>query len=293
MPRVTDLPIIPCSLSPERRALIARYADALRNIAPSIAPPGVDETEFWNSGLFASAIERLRGQNAASMTEKREFISSILSHLRERGLVTDWTATGAADRHDYEVRTPDGLITAIEAKGCLDGNNTGIFQRPPNADRFLLWSLCQNAGADPRHNAWSGIHTRLSAELVSRRQQVDGLIIWDMLCGTIGRPCPKVRRGGLRATRVGGRDLPPPCIYVFPRTIPDPRNNPAPPCWALDQVPFLRIVHEVFGGAPGEVTEVRIVASMADTEVCRSTALVRDGKEIIRSAAAPIRRATA
>lgn len=186
---------------------------------------------------------------------------------------------------------PDGHVTAIEAKGCLDGNNTGIFQRPPNADQFLLWSLCQNAGADPRHNAWSGIHTRLSAELISRRQQVDGLIIWDMLCGTIGRPCPKLTEQAARATALGARKLPPPCVYLFPRTIPDPRNNPRPSCWSLSQIPFLQALGECFQIRPQDLTEVRIVASMEGPTVCRTTSLIREGRVIIKSEPAAIRRA--
>jgi hypothetical protein len=139
------------------------------------------------------------------MTVKREFMRSILEHLQVGGHISRWTASGNADRHDYEVVMKDQTVVAIESKGCLDGNNTNIFVRPPNADEFYIWSLCQNAGADPRHNAWSGIHTRLSAEIMARGQRVDGLIIWDMICGTIGRPCPKTDSG--RFTQFGTRPL--------------------------------------------------------------------------------------
>lgn len=41
---------------------------------------------------------------------------------------------------------------------------------------------------DSRHNVWSGLHTRLGAEVVHRRQIVEGVVIWDMLCGTPARP---------------------------------------------------------------------------------------------------------
>lgn len=40
MPRLTDLPIIPCSLSEDRQNLIEDYAEALKRIAPTIAPEG-------------------------------------------------------------------------------------------------------------------------------------------------------------------------------------------------------------------------------------------------------------
>ena len=110
---------------------------------------------------------------------------------------------------------PDGRVAIIELKGCLDGNNTTIYERRPHAQEFIIWSLCTNPGADPRHNAWSGIHTRLSADIIERAQQVDGVVIWDMVCGTIGRPCPKVELDQSRITVVSHYELPPPCIYVL------------------------------------------------------------------------------
>lgn len=292
MPPLTQLPIIRCRLLPETRTAVHEFAEALREFAPALGTHGMDEQTFWDSGLFHGAIERLRGQQAASMGPKREFIAEILEFLKQAGRIKTWVIAGGGDRHDYEVVLLDDTVTAIEAKGCLDGNNTNIFQRPPNADEFIIWSLCQNSGADPRHNAWSGIHTRLSAETIHRRQQVDGLIIWDMVCGTLGRICPKLKADANRATAVGRRKLPPPCIYLFPRTIPEPRNNPKPRCWRLEQVKFLKILHEAFKGDAEDVTEVRIEADMDGATVRRTTRLVRNGVEITASQPTPVKRAT-
>lgn len=292
VPAIKSLAIIPCTLRDETRAAIRDFAAALKTAAPSVGAHGLDEERFWDSGLFYGAIERLRGQRAASMGPKREFIAEILEFLREAGRINGWVIAGSSDRHDYEVVLPDNTVAAIEAKGCLDGNNTNIFQRPANADEFIIWSLCQNSGADPRHNAWSGIHTRLSAEIIHRRQQVDGLIIWDMVCATVGRICPKLERTPKRATTVGLRRLPPPCIYLFPRTIPDARNNPKPRCWRLEHVKFLKILHDVFKGDAEDVTEVRIEADMEGASVRRTTRLVRNGVEIIASQPTPVKRAT-
>ena len=36
----------------------------------------------------------------------------------------------------------------------MDENNTNIFERPPHAHEFIIWSVCTNPGADPQHNAW-------------------------------------------------------------------------------------------------------------------------------------------
>ena len=207
------------------------YAEALRTSSPEIGTHGLTAQEFWESGLFHGAIERLRGQQAAYTSVKRRFMAEILSHLQAVGGITSWEFQGEGERHDYSITMPDNRISVIEAKGCMDGNNTNIFERPPNADEFVIWSLCQNPGADPRHNAWSGIHTRLGAEVIHRQQRIDGVVIWDMLCGTAGRPCPKLIADNTRGTEMNGRRVPPPCLYLFPRSIPDPRNNRTPPCW--------------------------------------------------------------
>jgi hypothetical protein len=251
----------------------------------------MSEAEFWDSGLFRGAVERLRGQQVASMTEKRVFVARALDLLKEKGSILGWNSSGSSDRHDYEMTLADGRIAVIEAKGCLDGNNTNIFERPPHADEFLIWSLCQNPGADPRHNAWSGIHTRLSADIIHRRQKVDGLIIWDMVCGTIGRPCPKLERDPDRVTILGGSQVPPPCIYLFPRSIPDPRSNPAPSCWRLEEIHSLKAFHDVFRGRDEDVVEVRIEAEMIDATTHRTVRLLRSGVEFMASDPTPIQRA--
>ncbi|WP_222873451.1 hypothetical protein [Hankyongella ginsenosidimutans] len=136
----------------------------------------------------------MRGQFSATMREKREFVRHVLNYMQDQNFILDWQSAGEANRHDYTVTMPSGRTSVIELKGCLDGNNTNIFERPPQANEFVIWSVCTNPGADPRHNAWSGIHTRLSAEIIARQQRVDGLIIWDMVCGTIG-PMPEDRAG--------------------------------------------------------------------------------------------------
>ena len=209
--------VLPCQQNDELRQLIEQYAEALKTEAHKLGTHGLDETEFYNSGLFRGAIERIRGQFSATMREKREFVRHVLNYMQDAGVIEDWQSAGEANRHDYSVRLPGGRNSVIELKGCLDGNNTNIFERPPQAHEFIIWSVCTNPGADPRHNAWSGIHTRLGTEIIARQQRVDGIVIWDMVCGTIGRPCPKFDRPPApRTTEVAHYNLPPPCIYLFP-----------------------------------------------------------------------------
>ena len=170
---------IPCQSNAKLRAQIEAFAETLREHAHELGDHGLAEEEFYNSGLFRGAIERIRGQYSASMGEKREFLRHLLNALEDDGLIKAWRSAGSSNRHDYAVDLPSGRIAVIELKGCLDGNNTTIFERPPHADEFILWSVCTNPGADPRHNLWSGIHTRLSADIIDRHQQVDGLVVWE------------------------------------------------------------------------------------------------------------------
>lgn len=268
---MADYPIIPCKATEGWKDVIAAYAEALKASAHTVGTHGMTEEQFLESGLFKSAVERIRGQTSSSTGVKKLFIANVLDVLKQQGSIASWQFAGQGDRHDYEVTLPNGRLCCIEAKGCMDGNNTNIFKRPANADEFVIWSLCQNPGANPRHNAWSGIHTRLSAEIISRRERVDGLVIWDMLCGTAARPCPKVAKDPSRVTEVAGKTLPPPCIYLFPRTIPDVRNNPKPLPWALHEVQFLSILAQTFPVPENEAISVEIEARMEGVEVQRLT----------------------
>ncbi len=187
---------------------------------------------------------------------------------------------------------PNGRIVVIEAKGCLDCNNTNIYTRPQHALEFIIWSYCQNPGASPRGNVWSGIHVRLSAEIITRQADalVDGLIVWDALCGTAARPCPKLTANATRMTTIAGLQLPPPCIYLFPQTVPHPRNNPAPPPHRLNDVTFLRALHDAFQGDDREVYYVHIACRYQGSNVERQTKLVRHNKLVVESEYTAIRR---
>ncbi len=287
MPGITSKAIVPCELRPEVKKRIEALAEhVVESARRELAPLGEAEAD----ALLFGAVERLRGQRSASMGPKREFVAKALDHMLQAKLISKWTFAGNRDRHDYEVLIGDHTIV-IEAKGCLDGNNTNIFQRPANADEFYIWSLCQNPGADPRKNVWSGTHTRLGAEMIARKTPVDGLIVWDMLCGTPARPCPKLEAAPSRATKLGDKKVPPPCLYLFPRKIPDPRNNRTPPVWKIGELKFASALQRAFGGRDDEVTSVALKVRMKDASVVRTTTLTRGGLEIIASKDTVIKRA--
>ena len=263
--------IIPCELLPGVKEAIKVYAEELKENAHTIGSHGLSKREFEDAGIFRSAIERLRGMQAASMAKKKDFMDEVFTYMESSKKIKSWVFTGAGERHDYQVEMPNGRISIIETKGCLDGNNTTIFERPPNADEFIIWSLCQNPGSDPRHNAWSGIHTRLGADIIHRKQRVDGVVIWDMVCGTRGRPCPKVQAEPSRITKMPSRRVPPPCVYLFPRSIPDPKNNPEPPVWNIAEITLLDALLDTFKGNPSDIVEVHIHSRMKQADIQRKT----------------------
>jgi hypothetical protein len=225
------------------------------------------------------------------MRAKREFVQHVLNHMEDEGFIAGWDLTDDSSRNDYFVRLPSGRTAVIDLKGCLDGNNTNIFERPANADEFVIWSICTNLGADPRRNAWSGIHTRLSAEMISRNQLVDGLIVWDMVCGTIGRPCPKVAGDdGSRLTDIGPFRVPPACIYLFPSVVPSSAvpNVSAQP---IEAVELLSAFHRCFKGKDAELNHVDFELLQSGSDLMRRTTIRRDGVVQKVSDMVPIRRA--
>jgi len=282
--------VIPCKPNRELRQKIEEFAETLKTKSHTLGGHGLSENEFYNSGLFRGVIERVRGQFSATMRAKREFIAHVLNHMQYQGFVADWESAGEANRHDYAVALNSGRTAIIELKGCLDGNNTNIFDRPHHAHEFIIWSVCTNTGADPRHNVWSGIHTRLSAEIISREQRVDGIVIWDMVCGTMSRPCPKVAEDETRRIDVGPFSLPPPCLYLLPATIPSPRNNPSPEPQALADIQILQAFNDCFDCRPEEINSVSFDVAHQRSETVRITRITRDGKVQRKSDPTAIRR---
>ena len=286
--------VIPCEQRRDLREKIIEYTEILKTQAHTLGEEvhGLDEAEFYNSGLFRGTIERIRGQFVATMQDKREFVRNILNHMQDNGFIRNWAPAGDANRHDYTVNLRTGRTAVIELKGCLDGNNTTIFERPANASEFIIWSVCTNPGADPRRNAWSGIHTRLSAEIISNEVLVDGIVIWDMVCGTIGRRCPKLSSKPPRPETVVGRyTLPPPCIYLLPSTIPHPRTNPNPQPHMLADVQILQAFNDCFNCEPEEINYVSFEVAHEEANTVRTTRIVRNNMEVQASPPTIIRRA--
>ena len=110
------------------------------------------------------------------------------------------------------------------------------------------------------------------------------------LCGTSGRPCPKLEQDPMRLTEIGQFRLTPPCIYLFPASIPSPRNNPSPRVNKLEDVGLLNAMHRCFGGQQDDVNTVEISVGHDGAETVRSTTISRGGVRRKGSEPTPIRR---
>jgi hypothetical protein len=284
------LSVIPCEQNAELKAKIEEFAEVLKTEAHLLGNHGLEEKDFYNS-LFRGVIERIRGQYSATMRPKREFVQHILNHLEDQGFISNWDRTEAKQRSDYRIKMPNGRNAVIGLTGAMDGQNTTIFERPVDADEFIIWSVVTNPGSDPRRNAWSGIHTRLSAELIATSKRVDGLIVWDMVCGTSGRPCPKITTddNGDRLTDVGPYRVPPACIYMFPAEIPSV-SSPNAKAQPIVHVSLLHAFHSCFHGRDDELNFVDFEIQIIAGEVCRKTMITRSGVFRAQSEMTPIRR---
>ncbi len=119
--------VIPCEQNKVLRERIEEYCEVLKVEAHKLGNHGLTEQEFYNSGLFSGAIERIRGQFSATMRDKRDFVKRVLNYMQKTaGFIKDWDSAGNSNRHDYSVRLPSGKIAVIELKGCLDGNNPDL-----------------------------------------------------------------------------------------------------------------------------------------------------------------------
>lgn len=280
----------PCNRNPELQAKVEEFAEILKSQAHTLGDHGLSAHDFYNSGLFRGAIEQIRGEFSATMTPKRDFVAHILDHMVAESFIQDWLSAGSKNRHDYSVTLLNGKTAVIELKGAMDGNNTNIFSRPPHADEFIVWSIASSPTSDPAKNLWSGIHTRLSAEMIDRNQRIDGVVLWDWVCGTLSRPCPKVLNDPSRLTVIGPYRLPPPCIYMLPATIPSPRNNPAPAPQAIGSVGILDALHRCFGGRDAEVHSVQISTRYEGADIQRKTRIELAGDVMRESKFTSIKR---
>ena len=133
--------VIPCEQDPRLRDEIERFAEVLKTQAHKLGNHGLDEAGFYASPIFRGAIEQVRGEFSATMRGKREFVQHVLNHLQDGGHIAEWDRAKGGARNDYRVQLNSGRLAVIDLKGCLDGENTNKFERPPEADEFVDFEL--------------------------------------------------------------------------------------------------------------------------------------------------------
>jgi hypothetical protein len=246
---------------------IERARDLLTSL-PLRAPDALAAAEIpakdWDM-LLRAAVESLRGTNAATTIDKRRFIAAVLKHLVAVGEIREWSYIGTSGRQDYMVTLSDGTMAAIEAKGGPDGNNMTIWDRPSWAQEFVIWSLSpESLAKQPGRAIWSGVATRLLPRMVHESRLVDAFVFFDGRCGSSLRPCPKrygvsgsLRLWATDVPGVSGREnwLPPPCVYLFPRTYPHIPDTPSPPTRTIDECKTARALLSAFGVPPHTLAE--------------------------------------
>lgn len=283
IPATGEADVLPCrhGFPSESINAVKRVLRDLPVDNPQILHDAGVRPEEWEP-LLRAAVESIRGTNSATTSDKKRFVGAVLSHCEQRGTIAGWRFIGSSRRQDYEVTMPDGSLVAVEAKGCPDGNNTNIWDRPSRAQEFVVWSLCPESLAhDPGKGVWSGIATRLLPKVAVERKVVDAFVFFDGRCGTSLRRCPKAF--GVRGLRpaatelVGQRDkedwLPPPCVYLFPRSAPTVPHNAEPPVHTVETCAFAAALLRAFDveeqALPDYVHEARVEArgSVRGTEI--------------------------
>ena len=244
--------------------------------------------------LLKMAVESMRGTQSADPKAKRRFIKAVLDRMVETKVIAEWAFIGSGGRQDYRVKMPDGSFVAIEAKGCGDGNNMTIWDRPAWAKEFVIWSLCpESLQHQPGHGVWSALSTRLAPKLIHEQTPVDAFIYYDQRCGSDIRPCPKaygIHGRRHQATDIEGQEapaaegggygrdwLPPPSIYLLPQTVPQAIHNESPSPHSVDTCRFARAVLEAFNvpasAMPGLVSRVFIQVRQDQHGVFRRVAV--------------------
>ncbi|WP_415714432.1 hypothetical protein [Roseibium sp.] len=193
-------------------------ADAVRSI-------GRDEEFLKRCGLTAqdfelalpAAIQRIRGSAAAGNADRRNFLSRLFSHMVEVNSIKSFEVPDYGKDTVYRLEVETIGSVAIIQKGCPDGAHSSVaWQAPDWAIETYLWWLCDSIQYEPGEHVAKGIN-RLRKRFFSDiyADAVDGVIFHNATCGTPLRPCPK----STKAIEVGGKLIPPPCIWVMPERV--------------------------------------------------------------------------
>lgn len=180
-----------------------------------LAQHGLTPEEYVRA--LPAALESFRGSMAASNQLRRDFVLDIIGLLVETGAVESYQAPKYGEDTVYRLFLEGGKQVGVIQKGCPDGKHSSVaWGRPEWADELYLWWVCDSKAYDPGEHVWKGVNRIRGKVSVPGEDQLDGVIFYNQLCGTADRPCPKLNR----AIQRNGRQMPPPCIYTFPKWEP-------------------------------------------------------------------------
>jgi hypothetical protein len=124
--------------------------------------------------------------------------------------------------------------------------------------------------------------------MIVEQSQVDALVFFDGRCGSAIRRCPKPfgLEGALRAaaTDIEGHKspthTPPPCIFLFPRTLPHVRSNRTPPTHDLATCRFAAALLAAFAvpeaDSRAQVLWVKLELTLDESGEYRRTSIGTD-----------------
>ncbi len=244
--------VLPCVNSPTAVSQIQPTIELITELDlrhPDIlTAAGIDPKLYHGGMVLRSAIETIRGQQAARQTAPREaFVSAVLGQMHVAGLLQSFEQTASGVRWDFEVRLDRSPIRdiAIEVKGG-EGNSLNISNRPDAASEFVIWCHLDGSLKNSPAKGTRAILGRIIADIIKAPKRIDALIIRDALCGSAARPCPKY------ANNIYPVLGPAPDIFLFPMRVPIFGKDAHPPIHTEASCVFpFRLLH-LFGVPPSE-----------------------------------------
>ena len=194
-------------------------------VTEAVKAIALDEAFLKRNGLTAqdfelalpAAIQRIRGSAAAGNADRREFLTDLFKRMVDLGAIRDFEPPEYGKATVYRLQVNGIGSVAVIQKGCPDGEHGSIdWSVPEWAQETYLWWLCDSLQNEPGQHVTKGVN-RLRKRFFSDSypDSVDGIIFHNAICGSSLRPCPKITR----AIELGGRMIPPPCIWVMPERV--------------------------------------------------------------------------
>jgi hypothetical protein len=170
--------------------------------------------------------------------------------------------------------------------------------------------VSESLAHNPGRGVWSGVSIRFLPKIAAERTIVNAFIFWDARCGTRLRKCPKDFGvfGFLRgeATDIESQAskpnwVPPPCIYLFPRSAPTVPHNLTPAVHTIASSKFARMLLEAFNVPENDMPsyvhtaqiEARGTAQGTEIQISTISRCWPDGDERVHTSDwKPVRRET-